>query len=373
MSVHATLPPPGASPRSRARLVPLVLALLAALLAVAVPAAAPAHAAVPDRWGFAYLDNPAPPPGYVPDPSRQWGSWTSPAANPVKVDQAATGVYVVHFPLIGGAGGIAHATAVNRTGTWCQILGWGTAGTGLDVKVACFNPAGAPANSPFTVLFTSSSGTPAPPGGDHGYLYSLPSGSLVTQYNSAGGANLSSHGSTGIWKAWLPGLGSTTEVGDVQVTAVDSAQGARCKVAGWYPSSTGQTFLVACFNAANAPYDTAWTLSYSVKRAVHGPAYPPKSFGYLWYNGAVPAGTNFNSVGAGNTFSAGVPSAVLMPGVAVPSDHAQVTAYGSGPGWCHLALPWTRSSGTVKLSPLCFNPGGAPVLAPFLLAYTSAF
>ncbi|BAJ26769.1 MULTISPECIES: hypothetical protein [Kitasatospora] len=360
------------SARRPLRLVPLVLALLAALLAVAVPAAAPAHAAVPDRWGFAYLDNPTPPPGYVPDPSRQWGSWPTPASNPVKVDQVSAGGYVVHFPLIGGPGGIAHATAVNRTGTWCQIQGWGTVGTGLDVKVACYDPSGAPAPSAFTVLFTSSSGTPTTPG-NYGYLYSLPSGALVTQYNSAGGANLSSHGSTGIWKAWLPNLGSSVEVGNVQVTAVDSSQGARCKIANWYPASTGQTFLVACFDAANAPYDTAWTLSYSVKRAVHGPALPPKSFGYLWYNGSVPAGTNFNSVGGVNSWSIGVPSSVVLPGVAVPSDHAQVTAYGSGPGWCHLAQPWLRSGSTVQLTPLCFNPGGAPVAAPFLLAYTSAF
>ncbi|MFJ1758631.1 hypothetical protein [Kitasatospora sp. NPDC088134] len=350
-----------------------MLALLAALLAVAVPAAAPAHAAVPDRWGFAYLDNPTPPPSYVPDTTRQWGSWASPAANPMKVDQVGLGAYVVHFPLIGGPGGIAHVTAVNRTGTSCQVQGWGTVGTGLDVKVACYQPAGTPDNSPFTVLFTSSTGTPAPPGGDYGYLYSTASGALVTQYNSSGGANLSSHGSTGIWKAWLPGLGSSTELGNVEVTAVDPSQGARCKVATWAPAATGQTFVVACFDAGNLPYDTRWTLSYSVKRAVHGPAFPPKSFGYLWFNGGVPAGTNFNSVGGVNTFAAGVPATVALPGVAVPSDTAQVTAYGSGPGWCQLALPWSRVSGTVKLNPLCFNPGGAPVSAPFLTAYTSAF
>ncbi len=46
----------------------LVLAVLAALVGVSLPAAGPAHAAVPDRWGFAYLDNPNPPLGYVPDP-----------------------------------------------------------------------------------------------------------------------------------------------------------------------------------------------------------------------------------------------------------------------------------------------------------------
>ncbi|OKJ13819.1 hypothetical protein AMK19_10485 [Kitasatospora sp. CB01950] len=356
-----------------ARAVLLVLALLVGLLAAAVPAAGPAQAAVPDRWGFAFLDNPTPPTGYVPDPSRQWGSWASPASNPVTVDQTGPGAYVVHFPLIAGPGGVAHVTAVNRTGTWCQLTGWGPVGSGIDVKVACYRPTGAPDNSPFTVLYTSSSGTPAPPGGDYAYLHSTVSGALVTQYNSSGGSNVSGHGSTGIWKAWLPGVGGSGNLGNVEVTAVDPIQGARCKVADWAPSGTGQTFVVACFDASNAPYDTQWTLSYSVKRAVHGPAIPPKSFGYLWYNGSVPGGTNFNSAGGSNSLAVGIPFNVTLPAIAVPSDHAQVTAYGSGPGWCQLALPWARSSGTVQLYPICFGPGGSPVAAPFLTAYTSAF
>ncbi|MFB7384008.1 hypothetical protein ACFCZ4_00195 [Streptomyces microflavus] len=93
--MHARTAAPSRRP---ARAVLLVFAMLAALLAAAVPAATPAHAAVPDRWGFAYLDNATPPPGYVPDPSRQWGSWTSPSTNPVKVDQIGLGSYVVPFP-----------------------------------------------------------------------------------------------------------------------------------------------------------------------------------------------------------------------------------------------------------------------------------
>lgn len=350
----------------------LVLAVLAALLAVALPAAGPARAAVPDRWGFAFLDNPTPPVGYVPDPTRQWGSWPSPAVNPVKVDQLAVGSYLVHFPLIAGPGGIAHATAVGRTGNWCQIKGWSTAGTGQDVAVNCYKSGGAPDNTLFTVLYTTSSGTPSPAGGSYGYTYSAVSGAVLAQYNSAGAVNTVSHGSTGVWKAWLPGLGLSTAAGNIEVTAVDAVQGARCKVADWVPGATGQTVVVACFNAANAPYDTQWTLSYSLKRAVHGPAFPPKSFGYLWFNGGVPAATNFNSSGAANTLAGSVPFTVTLPGVAVPSDTAHATAYGPGPGWCGLALPWARSAGTVSLYTICFNAGGSPVSAPFLTAYTSA-
>ncbi len=368
--MHARTVAPSRGP---ARAVLLILTMLAALLAVALPAAAPAHAAVPDRWGFAFLDNPTPPAGYVPDLTRQWGSWPSPAANPVKVDQVGVGAYVVHFPLIAGPGGIAHATAVGRTGNWCQIKGWSSAGTGQDVAVNCYKPTGAADNTLFTVLYTTSSGAPSPAGGSYGYTYSDVNGTVLDQYNSTGAVNLVSHGSTGIWKAWLPGLGLSTAAGNIEVTAVDAIQGARCKVADWAPAASGQTIVVACFDAANAPYDTTWTLSYSLKRAVHGPAFPPKSFGYLWYNGGVPAGTNFNSSGATNTLAGSVPFTVTLPGVAVPSDTAQTTAYGSGPGWCGLALPWARSGSTVQLYNLCFNPGGTPVAAPFLTAYTSAF
>ncbi|CAM5242432.1 hypothetical protein SCYAM73S_00975 [Streptomyces cyaneofuscatus] len=117
------------------RAVLLVFAMLAALLAAAVPTATTAQAAVPDRRGFAYLDNATPPAGYVPDPSRQWGSWTSPSTNPVKVDQIGLGSYVVHFPLIGGPGGVAHATAVSSAARWCQIADWKTVGSGQDVYV----------------------------------------------------------------------------------------------------------------------------------------------------------------------------------------------------------------------------------------------
>lgn len=364
------------------RAVLLIMGMLAALLAAALPTAGAAPsaspvagpAAVPDRWGFAYLDNATPPAGYVPDPSRQWGSWASPAANPVKVDQLGLGSYVVHFPQIGGRGGIAHATAVNASAHWCQIADWRPSGSGEDVYVNCYLPSGAPDNSTFTVLYTSSSGTLTPPTGSYGYVYADSSGTVLTQYNSAGATNAVSKGSTGIWKAWLPGLGLSSHAGNFQVTAVDPKQGAHCKVSEWAPGSTGQTAVVTCYDASDAPYDAKWTLSYSYLRAVHGPAFPPKSFGYLWYNGSLPTLTNYNSSGATNTLGgSGAPFAVTLPSVAVASDTAHATAYGSGPGYCGLYRPWTRTGGTAQLYINCFGPGGTPVKAPFFTAYTSAF
>ncbi|MYU20561.1 hypothetical protein GTY84_01540 [Streptomyces sp. SID8352] len=363
-----------APPNGPVRVVLLVMGMLATLLAAAIPTAGSAHAAVPDQYGFAYLDNPTPPPGYVPDPSRQWGSWASPSTNPVKVDQIGLGSYVVHFPQIASRQGIAHTTAVNRVPHWCQIAGWQPVGSGEDVYVNCYLPSGAPDNSSFTVLFTTSTGAPSTRTGSYGYVHSDISGAVLTQYNSAGAVNSVSKGSTGIWKVWLPSLGVSTFAGNLQVTAVDPKQGARCKVSDWVPGTSGQTVEVACHNASNAPYDTRWTLSYAYQRAVHGPAFPPKSFGHLWYNGSLPPLTNYNSSGATNTLGgSGAPFAVTMPSVAVPSDTAQATAFGKGPEYCGFPTPWGRTSGTVQLSVSCYGPGGKAVKAPFFTAYTSAF
>ncbi|WP_232792548.1 hypothetical protein [Actinacidiphila yeochonensis] len=357
---------------SRAAL--LALSVLAVLGAVLLPAAGRAAAAVPDQWGFAYLDNPTPPPGYAPDPSRQWGSWPSPGSNLVTVDQTGLGTYTVHFPQIAGKNGIAHSTAVTATGDSCQISGWSPNGANEDVGVSCFSPTGTPDNSEFTVLYTTSSGTLPAGATGYGYVYSDTSGSLLASYNSAGGGNSVSKGGTGQWKVWLPGLGAASAVGNLQVTAVDPQQDAHCKPVAWTPAATGQTVTVACTDANGKPYDTRWTLSYAVQRAVHGPAFPPKSFAYLWYDGAVPAGTTYNSSGAGNGLAtSGTGWVLTLPNVATPSDHAQATAYGNDTGYCGFAAPWTRSGSTALLDVTCYLPGGAP--APkeqFFAAYTSA-
>lgn len=351
----------------------LVVGLLAALLAAAIPAANKAHAAVPDRWGFAFLDNANPPKDYTPDPSRQSGSWGAGGAV-VTVDQLGLGSYVVHFPQIGGAGGIAQATAVNAAGDWCQVDGWEEATPNEDVRVGCYSPDGSATNSEFTVVFTSSSGDLPPSSGQYAYLYSDVSGGLLAEYNSTGEGASVTKTSTGQWDAWLPGLGQDTPAGDIQVTAVNPTQGARCKVANWAPGATGQNVGVICFNADNQPFDTQWTLSYTFQRALFGGSFPPKSFGYLWFDGDLPPLTTFNSVGATNAVSeSGAEQIAILPEVANTPDDAQVTAFGGDPGYCDIAKPWDRSGGNASVFINCFQPGGTPAPGPFFAAYTSAF
>lgn len=356
----------------RTRPLLLVAALLAALLGLAAQSAAPAHAAAADRWGFAFLDNPTPPPGYVPDPSRQWGSWTSPSTNPVTVDQTGLGQYVVHFPLIGGSGGIAHTTAAGSSGDWCQLTTWGVNSTGgEDVGVDCYNPAGSPDNSMFSVAFTGPPTTAA--SGGFAYVYSDLSGTLLASYNSTGAANSVGKSGTGTWKVFIPSLGGATPAGEFQATAVDPAQGARCKIANWSPGATGQTAIVQCYNSTNTLYDTSWTLSYAVQRALYGRVFPPKSFGYVWLNGGSTAALSYNSTGAANSVAPAGPGFVVnMPNIGNTPDDAQVTAYGPSPSWCGLTAPWTRVSGVATVGVSCYNPGGAPFPGSFFAAYSSA-
>jgi hypothetical protein len=292
------------------------------------------------------------------------------------VDQTGLGTYTVHFPQIAAKNGVAHVTAVDPRGVSCQIAGWAASGSDEIVGVSCFAPSGAPANSRFSVLWTTSSGAlPSGPSG-YGYVFSDVSGALLSSYNSTTGANSVSKGGVGEWKVWLPGLGAASLMGDLQVTAVDPKQDAHCKPAVWSPNSAGQTVVVRCTDVNGKPYDTRWTLSYSVQRAVHGPAFPPKSFGYFMWNGSVPPGTTYNSSGAVNSVSMPGPTtwAVVMPKIAVPADHAQATAYGTDPSYCTFTDPWARASGAAVLDIGCWLPGGvAAAKEPFFAAYTSAF
>lgn len=61
----------GPARRLRRLAVGLASAGLASGLVLAAPAAA--HAAVPDKWGFAYIDNPSV--AGIPDLNHQAGSW----------------------------------------------------------------------------------------------------------------------------------------------------------------------------------------------------------------------------------------------------------------------------------------------------------
>lgn len=338
---------------------------VAALAVVAFSSAVTqAQAAVPDSFGFVLWNGSAP---------VSSGTW--PAATSVLVSGA--GRYQVTFPgQASSTVGVAHVTAINNTPHWCQINSLGTSGPDEVVGISCYKVGGAADPTSFSAIFDSSSGPAVTPGA-FGYVNALPSGSLVSSYNSASAANSVIPGPTGVWTVKFPALSTPGPIdGSLQATAVNPQVPARCKVAKWSSSTSAQIATVLCFDATGAPFNTQFTLTYQYQRALYGGFAPPKNFGYLWNTPPLgPVSTNFNlPAGAGaNTISgSGGLWLVTFPLLAVLPDDIQVTAAGSGSEFCGLNVAWGHSgSSTLVRDVNCFNNAGAAVNTGFLVSDNS--
>ncbi|GAA3006773.1 hypothetical protein [Streptosporangium longisporum] len=351
-----------------------ILCVLAMLMTGLTAMATGARAAVPDRWGFALVNITS----GIPDPSHQAGNW--PAGFNVSVSPGGVGQTYVRFPQIASPGGVVHVTAVSDNAHWCQAQKWAPTGPDMLVAVQCYRYGGAPVFTPFSIVFETSSGTlPAPQA--FGYVHYNGAG-ITSQFNSAAGVNTVA-GGAGVWTVQLPGLGSSGFAGNLQVTAVNPAQPARCKVGAWAPSVNAQAVQVRCHNATNVPLNTGWTLSYQRERAITGGALPPGRFGYTFDNvpanpgpyAPVPPAVNYNSGGATNTVqSAGLGlRLVTFPIVGALQDHVQVTAYGPGPEYCNLQTVWTTSGGSAFVRNVaCYN-ATTRVDRASMVSYTSRF
>lgn len=346
---------------------------------LAITAAGGAQAAVPDKWGFAYVSSPAVP--GTPDLAHQAGSWPAPL-HAHSAPGPANRVFVT-FPRLASKNGVVHVTAVNQGPVWCQALGW--AATGLDerVGVRCYKAGGAPVFSPFTVTYTTSTKGPFPAGRAYGYVRFQPGAGIAATFNSVGGANSVTAGPTGVWTVRMPGLGSAVPAGGVQVTAVNPAAAAKCEVAAWGSSSSGEAFRVRCYDGGTTPLKTGWTLSYQRKRAITGAQ--PKLFAYTFDNkpglpgpyAPAPPGVNFNSASAVNTvMSAGLGlRLVQFPHVGLLQNTVLVSGFNVGPGFCNLLTLWATSAAAPNVTVrdvACYTAAGAHKNEASLITYTSA-
>lgn len=358
------------------RLRSIATALAAVLAAGALVPPTPAAAATADRWGFAYVKDPTVPAWTVLDTTRQWGSWKT--AFPAAWAQGAKvgpGRFLVRFPQIGtGSRGVPHVTPVNRTGHYCEVVRWYQSGTDQIVDVQCHKPGGTRDDSPFTVLWTTSTGV-LPAGTAHAYAQVTAGAGLVQSYNSTGALNGVGALGVGQYTVKLPGVGLAGALaGNVQVTAVQpNALPRRCKVYRWFAAGTDVVAYVSCFDHTGTLTNSDFTISYHRRRAVVGSVAPPTRFGHL----ATAAGgaTNDNSVlGVGaNGVAALAPAGrylATFPQLGAKETHAQVVAQGSGSNYCHLTQPWSYAL-DAGVDVICFD--NAAVVTPhrFLAAFTS--
>ncbi|MBV9384664.1 MAG: hypothetical protein JOY82_18250 [Streptosporangiaceae bacterium] len=358
--------------RLRDAIATLVLGAGLAVVGAAVPAQA--AAAVPNHWGFAYVNVPT----GIPDPSHQAGSW--PAPFKVSVSAGAPGQEFVRFPRIASPGGVVHVTAVADIAVWCQAQGWFPSGPDEIAVVRCFRPGGAPVFVPFSVTFTQSSTGPFPAGRAYGYVHF--SGGIVSQFNSSGAPITVTPAGTGTWVVHMAGLGSAGLSGNVQVTAVDPVNPAKCKVAAWKPSPPEQVFLVRCFDKLASPLSTGWSLSYQRGRAITGTQ--PKAFGYTFDNqpllpgpyAPVPPAVNFNSLAGINTIRAAGTGLrlVIFPRAGVLPNTVLVTAFGPSADFCNMLTVWGTAGGQVLVRDVaCYTATGVRQPQASLITYTSAF
>jgi hypothetical protein len=351
------------------------LAALCLGTGLATAATTAAQAAVPDHWGFAFVDKPAVP--GIPDLNHQAGSW--PAPFKVHVTPGAPGQVFVRFPRIAVKGGVVHVTAVIDRPVWCQAQKWGPSGPNEIFVVRCFRAGGAPVFAPFTVLFTKSSKAPFPAGRRYGYVHFSPGAGIVDRFNSSGGANTVTPGGTGVWTVAMPGLGSAKPAGNVQLTAVHHGP-AKCQLSNWASTPARQLFRVRCYNGGTTPLKTGWSLSYQRGRAITGAQ--PKRFGYTFDNkplapgpyAPLPPAVNFNSAGGINSIrsAGGGLRLVQFPRVGLLPNTVLVTPVKSGPGFCNLISPWgTFGTNVVVRDVGCYTAAGTLKNHASMITYTS--
>ncbi len=359
--------------RTMTRRVAAVLSVLGLAGSLAAITAGAAQASVPDKWGFAFVANPAAP--GVPPLSHQAGSWTS---GHVTSHPGLLGQVFVVFPHLASKNGVVHVTAVNANAVWCQAQKWGQVGANEVASVRCYLPGGKPTFSQFTVLYTTST-KGAFSGGAYGYVHYEPGSGIVGTFNSVGAVNTVTAGPPGVWVVNLPGLGSAP-AGDIQVTAADPSGAAKCELNGWAANPTGQHFQVRCYDGGVAPLKTGWSLSYQRSRAIFGGV--PKLFAYTFNDqptvpgpyAPLPPAVNFNSLhGVNNISQAGGRSLERLPRVGTLPSTVLVTAVKIGAGFCNLESPWAISAGEVLIrNVVCFTAAGAPKPFAWMTTYTAA-
>ncbi|WP_020391175.1 hypothetical protein [Kribbella catacumbae] len=181
------------------------------------------------------------------------------------------GQWHVRFPgLVAGGSldGNLQATAVNAaTGARCKVSGWSSSGAGQDVKVLCFNSAGALLNTRFTLTYqykVSLYGAAIPPKYYGYFLNQPPAGPPTTNLNSALGlgANTIMPAGPGLSLVTFPRIAFTQNT--VQVTAYGPNSNFCGLNTFWTNSSSGPDLFVRdvnCFTNAGAPVNTGFTVS----------------------------------------------------------------------------------------------------------------
>jgi hypothetical protein len=181
------------------------------------------------------------------------------------------GVWVVKFPGLttpGPRAGGLQATAVNpQMGARCKVNNWASGASGQLVRVTCFDPAGAPLDTRFTLTFQyrrSLYGAALPPK-SFGYVWNQPpQGPSLTNFNSVlgPGANTVVPGNSSLNVVTFKNIGVAPD--DVQVTAFGGGSGFCGLNIAWKRIGTAAVVRdVNCFTTTGTPAVAGFFVSYN--------------------------------------------------------------------------------------------------------------
>jgi hypothetical protein len=226
---------------------------------------------VQGRYGYVWNDRAAAAlhRRYVPDRSVQFNS----ARASDTIVREGTGRYTVTLPRLGAAGGLALVTSFftggSSTPAFCKPRAWAPAGTAETIDVRCYDPAGHPVNSLFTMTYENRADALATGWGGGYVLADRPAAASYApadSWNQFGGANHVFHRGAGLYRVDMEFM--AVRGGDVQVSAAGNGD-TRCYSQGWFYGSVTEGMDVACVNSAGQPADSPFALSF-----VRGPAVP---------------------------------------------------------------------------------------------------
>jgi hypothetical protein len=121
-----------------------VRVLFTILAALALPTLASAQ-----KSGYVWADNPTSA-SYTPSPTYSFNS----SGGATDITRSGVGTYAVQFSGLGGgssSGGNVQVTAYGGGSETCKVVSWGSGGANFVANVRCFNSAGSPADTRYSI------------------------------------------------------------------------------------------------------------------------------------------------------------------------------------------------------------------------------
>ena len=199
--------------------------------------------------------------GVQPGPGADAYRWNSAGPRPTTT-RLDKGYYKIRFDGQLHSDASVIVTAVGTSATFCQTLSSSSDGTGADVWVLCYDPAGNLTDSSFSLRYewrrpSTTSGQTL-----DGYLLaSSPSSSSYTpvrQFNASGARNTASRSGTGLYSSAYPNL-SAWEASSTVMVSANALGPSYCKPYSWLSWNGLVTVNTRCFNYAGVAGDRQYS------------------------------------------------------------------------------------------------------------------